>query len=282
MALRHSLLLFVLLAPVVVAGRPQAGPPAAQPRQIPLTRTIRIPVAQITKADQGLPSASPTLGIWPGATDELAEGPNGFDVLRDGSLVISDPLLHRAAVFNASGAFTKAWPMDFAPDSITVTSDDLVLIRDAGTGDVHVFSRDGTPRAGPTPKPPPLPETTVARGQNTGTVSMGPTSGSSFSVRLNSPGIMLLSLQPIAADPALGIFVALETTAPEAGADTINVRKIVRRYSPTGALLAETMPLPLDYFVPPVNELRVRNGVVYQLLTLRNQVVVNEWDTNGK
>lgn len=282
MALRYSLLLLVLSAPATVAVRPQGVTPAAtQPRQIPLTRSLKIPVTQLTTPDQAPPSASSSLGIWPGATDELPEGPNGFDVLRDGSVVISDPLLHRVVVFNAGGSFTKAWPTDFAPDSITVTSDDLLLVRDAGTGDVHVFSRDGTPRQGVAPRPPQLPDAQVIRGQNTGTISSS-TPGGTFAVHLDQPGIILLSLQPIARDPALGIFVALETTAPEAAADTINVRKIVRRYSPAGALLAETHPLPLDYFVPPVNELRVRNGVVYQLLTLKDQLLINEWDTNGK
>lgn len=289
MALPDSLLLLALLTPATISMPGQnAMPPASQPRQIPLTRTIKIPVTQLTAPGQGsgTPHSDPSaLAVWPGATDELPEGPDGFDVLRDGSLVISDPLLRRVVIYNASGAFKASWPIDFSPDSITATSDDLLLVRDARTEELHVFSRDGKAHEASPPKLAPLPEANLLRGQNTGTVSAAPstdTGARTFSVHVDQPGLALLSVQPIARDPALGTFVALETTAPETAADTINVRKVVRLYSPAGALLAETRPLPLDYFVPPVNELRVRNGIIYQLLTSRNAVLINEWDTNAK
>jgi hypothetical protein len=72
--------------------------------------------------------------------------------------------------------------------------------------------------------------------------------------------------------------VALETSV--ADADAINVRKIVRRYSSTGVLLSESAPIPLGYYIQPVDELRVRKGVVYQLMTTPSEVRINEWDTN--
>jgi hypothetical protein len=101
-----------------------------------------------------------------------------------------------------------------------------------------------------------------------------------ISVRFEEPGSALLSLESLATDPDRGTFVAIETTVSQGGSDEINVRKTVRRYSPQGTLISETSAIPLDYFVLPVDELRVRNGIIYQLMTTRSEVRINEWNTN--
>ena len=74
-----------------------------------------------------------------------------------------------------------------------------------------------------------------------------------------------------------GSYVALESTA---GGDSVDVTKSVRRYSAEGRLIAETTDLPLDYFVRPTDEIRVRDGAVYQLMTTMSEVRINVWDMN--
>jgi hypothetical protein len=157
-----------------------------------------------------------------------------------------------------------------------------MLVREANTGQTHVFDREGKTRSGEVAKLPVQPQARVLS-KNSGTVATaftnGP-SGGSISVRFEEPGSALLSLESLATDPDRGTFVAMETTAPQGGSDGINVRKTVRRYSPGGILLSETSAIPLDYYVLPVDELRVRNGIIYQLMTTRTEVRINEWNTN--
>jgi len=256
-----------------------------QVRKIQLTRAVRIPVIKASGTDnsggaRGQDSTS--MAIWPGATDELAEGPCGFDVLDDGSLLITDPISRRVLMYDAQGKFRRVWDVGFAPDSITVTSEGLVLVREASTGQIHVFDREGKARSGGEVKPPVQPQARVLTGK-TGTVSSMSRSGlagGSIAVRFDEPGSELLSLESLGTDPDRGTFVALEAATHEKGDDAINVKKSVRRYALDGRLVSEISDIPLDYYVVPVDELRVHKGVVYQLMTTSTEVRINEWDTN--
>jgi hypothetical protein len=221
------------------------------------------------------------MAISPGATDELAEGPCGFDVLDDGSLLITDPISRRVVMYDAQGKFRRVWDVGFAPDSITVTTDGLVLIREANTGQIHVFDKEGKARSGEA-KPPVQPSARVLTGK-TGTVSTmsrGGLAGASIAIRFDEPGSELLSLESLGTDPDRGTFVAIEAAAHEKGDDAINVKKSVRRYALNGRFVSEISDIPLDYYVVPVDELRVHKGVVYQLMTTSTEVRINEWDTN--
>jgi hypothetical protein len=254
-----------------------------QIRRVPLTRAVRIPVIKASNADDSGAERSrhPTaIAIRPGAADELPEGPSGFDVLDDGSLLIADPISRRVAVYDSEGKFRRAWEVGFAPDSVTVVEDGLVLVREASTGQTHVFDTQGRARAGDGLKPPVQPQARVLPGGKAGTVSSRATAGGSIAVRFEEPGSTLLSLVSLATDPERGTFVALEATAPEQAAESINVKKSVRRYAPNGSLVSEIVNIPLDYYVVPVDELRVHRGVVYQLTTTSTEVRINEWDTN--
>src|SRR5882672_242332 len=68
-----------------------------------LTQTIRIPVhMQNAQEKEEAAGADPSdLMVSPGAAEEPPEGPTAFDVLADGSFLISDPLRHRISVFDA-------------------------------------------------------------------------------------------------------------------------------------------------------------------------------------
>jgi len=90
--------------------------------------------------------------------------------------------------------------------------------------------------------------------------------------------VLLFSLEVLATDSGGNTYVALESTTGSREADEINVNKYVRKYSADGKLVDEIADIALDYYVTPVDELRVRRGVVYQLLTTNTEVRINVWD----
>ena len=268
-------LLFGLLASDAPHGRPA---PEANVCTIPLTQTLRIPIRTLGAEGtaESLNVAPASLFVSPGAADELAGGPSGFDVLDDGSLLITDPLRSRVSLFDSHGAFQKAWKIGFAADSLTVVANGVVLVREATTGQLHAF--DGKGQARPT-EGTALPEQAEARVVNSknGTVNVH---GGLLAVQITRPGVTLVSIEVLSIDPKGDTYVALETTANGQAAEGISLDKYVRRYSADSKLLCEIADIPLDYYVPPVNELRAHKGKVYQLQTTNSEVRINVWDTN--
>jgi hypothetical protein len=219
--------------------------------------------------------------ISPGATDEPPEGPAGFDVLDDGTLLITDPLRSSISVFDSQGKFRKAWQIGFAADSLTVITGDLVLVRDARTGRLHAFSREGQARSSEGVTLPVAEEARVLTGKN-GTVTrpaVGKFHGGPLAIQFDKPSLALLSLQSLATDPEGNTYVALETTAIGETTEQVTLNKYVRKYSAEGKLICEVADIPLDYYVAPVDELRVRRAKVYQLLATSSEVRINVWDT---
>jgi hypothetical protein len=198
--------------------------------------------------------------MWPGAEDEPPEGPNGFDVFDDGSIVISDPLRARVVVFDPDGRFHQSWNVGFAADSIRILPEGVVLIRGAKTGELHRFDREGRLIAGvdSTSSPEPLQGHKLT--STSGSIPVPGGKGNAIAIQLDRPGISLLSIEPLSADHDGNTYVAVETTGGEL-TDAINVSKTVRKYSPGGSLLCETADLPLDYYIAP-------------------EVRINVWDTN--
>jgi len=271
-----------VLSCLLLTGASWGAGPKPEIRTIPLTRAVRIPV--ITLNAQG--SAGPTgqvdraLSVTPGAPDELPEGPDGFDVLNDGSFLITDPLRDRLAVYDSRGSFIREWKLGFAADSVTVTPGGLVLIREATTGETRAFDREGQPVSMEPPAVAPQPAQARLLTANSGEIFLPAVKGGHggpLEVRLDRLGFRLLSLEALSTDAEGNTYVALEATA---GGETVDVNKYVRRYNAQGALIGEIADMKVDYYIRPVDELRVRRGVVYQLMTTPSAILINEWDTN--
>ena len=288
MAMRYSSISLLLMS-CLMTGTSQNQSRAPQPvRKVAITRTLTIPLTTQragSRASSGTAGRSTALTVSPGAADEQPEGPTGFDVFDDGDVLIADPLQKRLVLYDSKGAFQRSWEIGFAADSVRINSDGTVVVREETTGRLRTVDREGKSRAGGTTLPQ-LPKAQLQSGGRVGQIVIGPGQASgirSFTVYYEQPGAALLSLESIAMDPDRGYFVALEASASGGGGgDAINVNKFVRRYSPQGNLLCETSSVPLDYYVMPVDELRVRKGVVYQLMTTRNEVQIHAWDTNER
>jgi hypothetical protein len=89
----------------------------------------------------------------------------------------------------------------------------------------------------------------------------------------------MVSVRRLGTDVRQRTYVAIEAAFP---GPRVDVRKIVRQYAPGGQLLAEMLDVPLDYAVHPVDEFRIRDGVVYQLMPKSTEVRINIWDTNSR
>ncbi len=285
MARPSGVVLLSLLALLMVSDAPGCrSAPVQSLCTIPLTQVIRIAVSMLDAQDKKPPSDVPaTLLISKGDTDEPPEGPDGFDVLDDGTLLISDPLRGQISAFDSSGKFRTAWKIGFPADSITVTEKGLVLVRDASTGQLQAYDKNGKAFRGKEFSLPERMQAQVSSAKSSGSV-IRPTGtrgdGGPLEIQLAKPGLTLLSIEGLATDSKGDTYVALETTASGAGAEEINLNKYVRRYSSDNKLLCEIADIPLEYYVAPVDELRVHNGIVYQLQTTGSEVRVNKWDTN--
>lgn len=278
-----GLLLIIVFSGALSGSVPQGHLQALPPgRTISLTRIIRFPVKLLKGSGALGQPESESLAVSPGATDELPDGPSGFDILDDGRILISDPLQSRIGVFDTSGKFLGAWKTGFAADSVKVLANGAVLIRQANTGEIHVFSSEGRQRAS---EGAALPVGAEARlsGGNSGTVIRAGAGGRGelLAIQYDQPRSTLLSLEWLDTDPSGNTYVALEaTTGEKEGRESIDLSKRVRRYASDGTLVAETGDVPLDYYVPPVDEFRVSKGNVYQLFTTESEVRINVWNMN--
>jgi hypothetical protein len=271
-----------LAAAAIVAGcaaQPRVEQKSSQSRSVGLTRVVRIPTTNDVEKIASGPDDAGRLTVSLGRQDELPEGPDGFDVTEDGSFLLTDPLRKRIAVFDRNGKYLSEWQVGFAADSVTIVSDNRVQVREAKSGELHLFDLQGKP-AGGNPSPAEAAEARLT-GDGSGIVNWRPSSGlpgGPMEVKFEQAGMRLLSLEGIALEPPGDAYVAVESTA---GGDAVDLYKIVRRYSPDGRVIRETTALPLDYVVRPTDEIRVRKGVIYQLMTTRPEVQINVWDTNS-
>jgi len=260
------------------SSRQRAAPETLQPRNIGMTRVVRIPATNDIAQSASAQSEMGKLVVTLGSADELPEGPDGFDVTANGAYLITDPLRKRIAVFDGNGAYRSEWQIGFAADSVTILSDNLVQVREAKTGELHLFNLEGKPASGNTTTAEPGEARLTA--PNTAIVTWAAATGrqgAPLEIDFDKAGLKMLSVQPIAMESSGIGYVAIESTA---GGDSVDLKKTVRRYGADGKVIAETTELPLDYFVRPTDEIRVRKGVVYQLMTTMSEVRINVWNTN--
>jgi len=280
--LRGAFLFGALL--VLLGGLLLVRPLTLQPRPEPVahtierTRNVRIPSTTLG-SETGVHDSrrADTVLVSGGGADELPEGPAGFDVFDDGSFLIADPLRKRLAVFSPEGKFVRELKVGIAVDNLAITPNGSIRVREASTEDIYFFDYEGLPKkaAAERETAEPREEARLFSG-NSGIVT-GQQGGGVVKVEFNRPGLRLLSLERLTTDSAGNSYVALEAGK---NGETIDVSKFVRKYSATGNLVSEVSDIPLDYYVTPVNELRVRKGVLYQLRTTRSDVQVNVWDMN--
>ena len=256
-------------------------------RTISLTRTIRIP-AQIMTSDTALAPWRLNAGLLTttgGGEDELPQGPESFEVLPDGGFVIADPLQRRVVFYDSLGNYVTVWPIGLAVNSITLREGGEFAVRQANSGDYffvdqrgQVLPQSAQPRRrGGNTAPAEARLLERNRGRIGEPRARGATGGG-IKIAFDSDTTQMVSLQNLGTDAQGNVYAVLEITQGNSAA--IDVRKIVRKYSAAGRLIAEILDLPLEAEIAPVDELRLHRGCVYQLVPARTEVRINVWDTN--
>ncbi len=253
-----------------------------QIRTVPLTRTIHIPVQILTNATTPNPG---WLTSTAGGDDDLPQGPESFEVLGDGGFVIADPLQRRVAFYDSLGNYVAAWPVGIAVNSIASREGGEFVVRNAHTGEYFFLDQRGQllpPNAQPRRRgASTAPAEARLLDRNRGRIgeprARGATGGG-IEIAFDSDTTQMVSLQNLGTDAQGNIYAALEITQGNSAA--IDLRKIVRKYSAEGKLIAEILDIPLEAEIAPVDELRLWRGVVYQIVPTRKEVRINVWDTN--
>ncbi len=251
--------------------------PETNVRTISLARVVRIPLTSLSSQETGrsAPNDANTLMVSTGGPDEPPVGTAAFDVFDDGSFLIADPLRKRLAIFDGKGKFQRELIIGFAADDVTIMPNGLIQVRDSRSGDTVLFDRQGQQRSSEGAAPPQIGEARLLSGKSGAVTRPSAGGGGSLQVQFDKIGLRLLSIESLATDREGNTYVALEATA---GSDVVDVSKYVRKYAANGKLLAEVADIPLGYYILPVNEFRIRNDTLYQLMTTRSEVQMNEWD----
>ena len=236
------------------------------------TRTLQLPVSYIENGD----SPTDRLALSAGAEDELPQGPASFDVTPDGGVVLTDPLKQRLVWFDSQGRYVKEIALGFTPHEVWLADNGSPRVEASGGMWLEPTANGEARETGfqpDFPKPDSARRTAPDRGFILGDAP-GAAEKTGFPVLVPEG---LASLEKLGRDAKGRVYVALETPAP---GEEIAVRKVIRKYAADGSLLAEIRDVPLDYFVNPIREFRIKpDGKIYQLMPQAGQVAINMWDT---
>ncbi|HLK67778.1 MAG TPA: hypothetical protein VKU19_30310 [Bryobacteraceae bacterium] len=270
-------------------ARKSMTPANVRGNSVKLTRSVSISARVV--ADPATPAGdAAALTISEAGEDEPAEGPATFDVWPDGGFVIADPLRQRLVFFDPAGQFRGELQISFAAERVRVLPNNALSVVRTNTGERYIFESDSAGRYGvprlASERDPDLDAidagvvTLLSGTQATVTGQPNPNTESPLvNVRFNAAGESMVSVRRLGADAHQRTYVAIEAASP---GSRVDVRKVVRQYAPGGEQFVELLDIPLDYLVHPVDEFRIRDGVLYQLVPKSSEVRVNIWDTNSR
>ena len=257
---------------------------------------IELPTRLIRTGGAAMTAGENELVLLDAGDEEVPQGPQGFDVLEDGSFVIADPLGERLAFYDSAGVYLASCELGLAPQSVTRIGSQFE-VRGLHTGAWYrARLLEGEEGSECIVEEAP-PETVGVRAAeeageaelvrdtvNFGTIDW--TRGSRadrqpLEVSYQSDTTRMVSLQGVGpvtgANRGFGdelMVVAIEAASP---AETIRVRKEIQVYDETNRLVALVPDVDVDYFIAPVTEFRIHGPKLYQLYPHRDGVRINVW-----
>lgn len=243
------------------------------------SRTIHIPVQMLSALPMKTENETPeALTFSEGAEDELPQGPQSFDVLEDGGLVIADPLRQRIVFYDSLGNYIDAWHIGFSVNHVARREDGFLNVVSATTGESFLLDETGRLSLLPSSRGEQADErTTKMLGVNKGVIAGPKTRGAqspAIEVSFSSDSTQMISLQNLGVDAEGNTYVALETTH---GQETIDIIKYIRIYSADGKLLYQINDISLDYYIHPNDEFRIKNGMIYQMQPRQSELLIQIW-----
>lgn len=246
------------------------------------SRVVRIPFQMLSSITPESMLENPgALTISESGEDELPQGPQSFDVLHDGGFAITDPLQRRIVFYDRSGKYLEAWQIGFPASRVRIIDDAFLEVVKATSGDTILLDDNGQiyPARSRTRDQLSIPnrgETKLVR-LNRGVISRPRTRGQepgTLEINFQSDTTRMIALQDLGMDKEGNSYVAMETTH---GTDTIDIIKLIRKYSPGGNILGQINDISLDYYIHPVDEFRIKNGQIYQMQPKQNELLINVW-----
>ena len=247
-------------------------------RELSALRTISIPVQWIDEAEP----VEEKLTLRKGGEDELPQGPSSFDVMSDRSFVIADPLLRRIVRYDSLGNFISATDVGMRVSRVRRETDGDLYLKNFSTDAEYMLTED----AGIMPVDTSLKSRDIdsghqvkISGRDQGTIfrqGVRSLEDNSIDVRFKSDSTQMIAMQYLGADEENNPVVALETTG---GNVTIDIIKIIRKYSVDGTPMCQFRDIAVDYAVYPEDAFRVHGDYVYQFVPRETDVMIKVWDT---
>jgi len=247
-------------------------------RELSALRTISIPVQWIDEAEP----VEEKLTLRKGGEDELPQGPSSFDVMSDRSFVIADPLLRRIVRYDSLGNFISATDVGMRVSRVRRETDGDLYLKNFSTDAEYMLTED----AGIMPVDTSLKSRDIdsghqvkISGRDQGTIfrqGVRSLEDNSIDVRFKSDSTQMIAMQYLGADEENNPVVALETTGGNA---TIDIIKIIRKYSVDGTPMCQFRDIAVDYAVYPEDAFRVHGDYVYQFVPRETDVMIKVWDT---
>jgi len=251
------------------------------------TRVIVLPVATGPSSQEG------ALRISSEEPETLPSGPEGFDVFSNGDFVVGDG--DRLVYFNSDGKFLSELHMRRFLDACQklrffISSSDTLEICSDHSGDQDEYSaisRTGDILGTPRILYPGLHEALYDNSHekydeahNNWRVEIADVIPHESPVIIppqTSPGRSILTMRRLAVDKNF-LYLDIETS-PEDSVD--NVMRSVRKYNFNGEVIAKAPNLnSACYTLPEQNDGVVKMGVFYQMVILKNKVVIRSYDLN--
>jgi len=255
----------------------KSNPQAASPtmRVVKMSGAIHLPVLllQAGFSDSDLNQRPEALVVIAGGSDEPPQGPTGFELMGDGRYLVSDPVRKRVAVYDSSGAYQGEWRVGFPVESIAEDGKEVFRLHPSDSGGDRFFDGQGKERSAPESTQEVQPLSTRLAGPGLGILE-GRKSGGPLNIPVDNNSLRLVSLQPLGSAANGAVYVALEVSP---GGETLVIQKQVREYDAGGNVLTEVSDIPLNYDIFPADELKVRQGVLYQLAPYKSEIGINRW-----
>jgi hypothetical protein len=252
------------------------------PENISLYKTIEIPVQLFTGSGANLDAEKLTIFI--GREDEMPEGPTSFDVRQNGDLVICDPLLQRVVVYDSLGRYIRQLELHLPVSRIqTINGDDSWKLQIASSGEYFLLDSRATSSS---LRMQPVQEgfdddqnRAILLKENKGIVfksSKGNQTIDSFNVNFGSQE-KLISIQNFGTDQKGNTMVGLESAR---GTDSVLVNRIIQKYNNKNVLVAQIRDIDVNLFVYPIDQFRIRNERCFQMIPLKDKVIIHIWKLN--
>jgi hypothetical protein len=253
-------------------------------------QTVRTPPTPFMKSytfETSVKGTNPTeaakekLLVRSASEDEQAVGPNSFDIGDDGTILVSDPVRERIAVFKTSAdnkvaVYKSEFNLSFAGilkelGPLTARVQSLELDHGKNISNAKLGVKESDPELAAEPA--------VLSGNNQAVVSRTFQDKSTSPLKLGfiGAGEDLVSIAGLGTDQYGYTFCLLEIGRP---GNQIDVRRVIRKYAKDGRLAAEIANIPEQQDISPVKEFTVRSGVVYQMVVGKSGTILNHWDLN--